>query len=71
MAIDGFEWDAPATAANIAAFGFAETGASDPEKAALPKARVVTISECASHAVVDAWIGGVAAREPGSRRWPV
>ncbi len=27
MAIDGFEWDAPATEANIAAFGFAGAGA--------------------------------------------
>src|SRR5690348_13898426 len=26
MAIDGFEWDAPASEANIAAFGFAGTG---------------------------------------------
>ena len=50
MAIDGFEWDAPATAANIAAFGFSGTGGDDPETAAFPKARVVTISECASHA---------------------
>ena len=66
MAIDGFEWDCPATEANIAAFGFAGTGADDPEKAAFPKARVVTISECASHAVVNARIGGVAGK--GGRR---
>jgi Insertion element 4 transposase N-terminal len=58
MAIDGFEWDAPATAANIAAFGFAGSGPDDPAKAAFPKVRVVTISECASHAMVDAAIGG-------------
>ena len=70
MAIDGFEWDAPATQANIAAFGFNGTGAGDPDKAAFPKARVVTISECASHAMVDAAIGGVAAREPGSSPGP-
>ena len=67
MAIDGFEWDAPASAANIAAFGFAGTGAGDPEKAAFPKARVVTISECASHAVVDARIGGVAGKGAGEQ----
>ena len=59
MAIDGFEWDAPATEGNIAAFGFAGASAGDPEKAAFPKVRVVTISECPSHAVVDARIGGV------------
>ena len=69
MAIDGFEWDAPASEANIAAFGFTGTGAGDPDKAAFPKARVVTISECASHAVVDAGSAGWP-REPGSRRWP-
>jgi len=65
MAIDGFEWDAPATGPNIAAFGFAGTGAGDPEKAAFPKARVVTISECASHAMVNARIGGVAGKGAG------
>jgi hypothetical protein len=67
MAIDGFEWDAPATEANIAAFGFAGASAGDPEKAAFPKARVVTISECASHAVVDARIGGVAGKGAGEQ----
>ncbi len=67
MAIDGFEWDAPATEPNVAAFGFAGTGGDDPEKAAFPKARVVTISECASHAMVDARIGGVAGKGAGEQ----
>jgi hypothetical protein len=67
MAIDGFEWDAPATAANIAAFGFAGASGDDPDKAAFPKARVVTISECASHAVADARIGGVAGKGAGEQ----
>ena len=67
MAIDGFEWDAPASEANIAAFGFNGTGAGDPDKAAFPKARVVTISECASHAMVDAAIGGVAGKGAGEQ----
>ena len=67
MAIDGFEWDAPATAANIAAFGYSGTSAGDPDKAAFPKVRVVTISECASHAVVDAGIGGVAGKGAGEQ----
>src|SRR5271155_268276 len=48
MAIDGFEWDAAATAGNIAAFGFSGTSAGDEEKAAFPKVRGVTISEGAS-----------------------
>jgi hypothetical protein len=65
MAIDGFEWDCPASEANVAAFGFAGTGSAEAEKAAFPKARVVTISECASHAVVDARIGGVAGKGAG------
>src|ERR1700730_6417415 len=34
MAIGGFDCDAPATETNIAAFGFAGTGAGDPEKVA-------------------------------------
>jgi hypothetical protein len=67
MAIDGFEWDAPASEANIAAFGFSGTGAGDPGKAAFPKARVVTISECASHAMVNAAIGGVAGKGAGEQ----
>jgi hypothetical protein len=64
-AIDGFEWDCPASEANVAAFGFAGASADDPGRAAFPKARVVTISECASHAVVDARIGGVAGKGAG------
>jgi Insertion element 4 transposase N-terminal len=67
MAIDGFEWDAPATGPDIAAFGFSGTGAGDLETAAFPKARVVTISECASHAMVDARIGAVAGKGAGEQ----
>jgi len=67
MAIGGFEWDAPATEPNIAAFGFAGASADDPGRAAFPKARVVTISECASHAVADARIGGVAGKGAGEQ----
>src|SRR5271156_721535 len=67
MAIDGFEWDCPASEANIAAFGFAGAGSAEAEKVAFPKARVVTISECASHAVVDARIGGVAGKGAGEQ----
>ena len=44
MSIDGFEWDAPATPENIAAFGFAGTDKDDA--AAFPRARVVMIGEC-------------------------
>jgi len=67
MSIDGFEWDAPDTAENAAAFGFAGKGADEAERPAYPKVRVVTISECASHAVVDAEMGGVAGKGAGEQ----
>jgi hypothetical protein len=51
MSIDGMEWDVPDTAANREAFG-----AGDGE-AAYPRVRVVTVSECASHAPVLAAMG--------------
>jgi Insertion element 4 transposase N-terminal len=59
MSIDGFEWDAPDTPGNAAAFGYAGSGT---DRSAFPKVRVVTVSECASHAVVDAGIGGIAGK---------
>jgi hypothetical protein len=65
MAIDGLEWDAPDTKENAAAFGFA--GADDKGRPAFPKVRVVTVSECASHAVVDAAMGGVAGKGAGEQ----
>src|SRR5258706_10433807 len=58
MAIDGFGWDAPDTPENAAEFGYAGKTAGDPDRPAFPKVRVVTVSECGSHAVVDAEIGG-------------
>ena len=64
MAIDGFEWDAPDSPQNAAAFGYAGGGA---ERAAFPKVRVVTVSECASHAVVDAEIGPVGGKGSGEQ----
>src|SRR5712691_11455592 len=64
MSIDGFEWDAPDTPGNAAAFGYAGSGA---DRSAFPKVRVVTVSECASHAVVDAEIGGIAGKGAGEQ----
>jgi hypothetical protein len=55
MAIDGFEWDAPDTPHNVAGFGY---GGSAGHATPFPKVRVVTVSECASHAVVDTEMGG-------------
>lgn len=64
MAIDGFEWDAPDTEGNAAAFGYSGSG---PTRSAFPKVRVVTLSECGSHAVVDAEIGGIAGKGSGEQ----
>ncbi|HEX4099229.1 MAG TPA: transposase domain-containing protein [Pseudonocardiaceae bacterium] len=64
MAIDGFEWDAPDTPRNAAAFGYPGGG---KDRAAFPKARVVSISECGSHAVVGAEIGGIAGKGAGEQ----
>ncbi len=60
LAIDGFDWDVLDTAPNAAEFGYAGSGAN---ASAFPKARVVTISECASHAVVAAGIDGMSSGE--------
>jgi Insertion element 4 transposase N-terminal len=57
MAIDGMEWDVPDTAANRAFFG-SRAGPGGP--AAFPKIRVVTVSECGSHAAVAAALGPAA-----------
>jgi Insertion element 4 transposase N-terminal len=67
MATGGFEWDAPDTRENAAAFGYAGKAAGDPDRPAFPKVRVVTISECGSHAVVDAETGGVAGKGAGEQ----
>ncbi len=67
MAIDGFEWDAPDTKENAAAFGFAGAGAGAAERPAFPKVRVVTVSECASHVVADAAMGAVAGKGAGEQ----
>ena len=67
MAIDGFEWDVPDTKEHAAAFGFAGAGAGEAGGPAYPKARVVTVSECASHVMADAAIGGVAGKGAGEQ----
>ena len=64
MAIDGFEWDAPDSRENAEAFGYAGGGT---DRAAFPKVRVVTVGECASHAVVDAEIGPVGGKGSGEQ----
>jgi hypothetical protein len=66
MSIDGLEWDVPDTGANAAAFGYPGT-AGDAAPAALPKARAVTIGECASHAPVLAAIGPCTSKGSGEQ----
>jgi hypothetical protein len=51
----------------VAAFGFSSAGADDPGRPAFPKVRVVTVSECASHAVADAAMGAVAGKGAGEQ----
>lgn len=64
MAIDGFDWDVPDTKANVEAFGRAGSGEA---ASAFPKVRVVTISECASHAMVAARIGPYTGKGSGEQ----
>ncbi len=54
LAIDGFEVDVPDTEANAAEFGYAGSG---DNRSAFPKARVVALAECATHAFVAAEVG--------------
>jgi hypothetical protein len=70
MAMDGFGWEAPDTPEHAAASGFAGTAAGGPGRPAYRKVRVVTVSECAWHAVADAAMGGVAGKGAGSSPWP-
>ena len=57
MALDGSEWDVPDSKANRAFFG---SRAGPAGVAAFPKVRVVTVSECGSHAAVLAAMGPAA-----------
>src|SRR5689334_5048259 len=59
LAIDGFDADLPDTEQNVAEFGYAGSG---DNRSAFPKARVVALAECGTHAFVaaevDAWSVG-------------
>src|SRR6516165_7053059 len=65
MSVDGMEWDVPDTAANREAFG-SQGGSEGP--GAYPKVRVVTVSECASHAAVLAATGPAAGGKGGGEQ---
>lgn len=51
LAIDGFEIDVPDSTENAAEFGYAGSG---DNRSAFPKARVVALAECGTHAFVAA-----------------
>jgi hypothetical protein len=69
LAIDGFEVDLPDTPANAGEFGYAGSGAS---RSAFPKARVVALAECGTHAFLAAEAGAWTAGEKtvASRLYP-
>jgi hypothetical protein len=60
LAIDGFDVDVPDTEGNAAEFGYAGSG---DNRSALPKARVVALAECGTHAFVAAELDAYAVGE--------
>ena len=54
LAIDGFEVDVADSTENAAEFGYAGSG---DNRSAFPKARVVALAECGTHAFVAAEVG--------------
>lgn len=60
LAIDGFEVDVPDSKENAAEFGYAGSGEN---RSAFPKARVVALAECGTHAFVAAEVDAYAVGE--------
>lgn len=60
LAIDGFDVDVPDSAENAAEFGYA---GSQENRSAYPKARVVALSECGTHAFLAAEVAPYAVGE--------
>lgn len=60
LAIDGFEVDVLDSPANAAEFGYAGSG---PNRSAFPKARVVALAECGTHAFLAAEVGACSVGE--------
>jgi hypothetical protein len=69
LAIDGFEVDVADSPANATEFGYAGSGAN---RSAFPKARVVALAECGTHAFVAAEVGpyGVGEKTMAQRLYP-
>jgi hypothetical protein len=64
VSIDGLEWDAPDSQANVAAFGYAG-GAAQPS--AFAKVRVLTLVESGSHAPIGAALGPTGGKGSGEQ----
>jgi hypothetical protein len=60
LAIDGFEVDVPDSDQNAAEFGYAGSG---DNRSAFPKARVVALAECGTHAFVAAEVAAYSVGE--------
>lgn len=60
MAIDGFSLDVPDTPANAKEFGYTT---NEPGGSPFPKARVVAVAECGTHAILDAQVGAFSTGE--------
>lgn len=60
LAVDGFDVDVPDTPGNAAEFGYAGSGGN---RSAYPKARVVAVTECGTHAFLAAQVGPWASGE--------
>ena len=69
LAIDGFDVDVPDSKENAAEFGYAGSG---DNRSAFPKARVVALAECGTHAFLAAEIGawGVGEKTLAARLYP-
>lgn len=70
LAIDGFEVDLPDSPSNAAEFGYANANADN--RSPFPKARVVALAECGTHAFLAARIGSYATHERvlAAQLWP-
>lgn len=64
LAIDGFEVDLPDTPGNAAEFGYAGSGEN---RSAFPKARVVALAECGTHAFCAAEVGPIGGKGTGEK----
>jgi len=60
MAIDGFSLDVPDSKENAAEFGYTT---NEPGGSPFPKARVVAVAECGTHAILDAEVGAFSTGE--------